>query len=397
MFYASRPLTDADAFSVSIPAVRAARIVHMVPDRQLMLFTEGGVYTVDGSDSEGFSYRTCTIRRVANAGACDVEPVAGLNTVLYIADDRRTLYEIRYDFAQDTLVPVDRSVLASHLTEASPIVRAAWQPYPDGILWTLLADGTLLSFTYLPEHEVFAWASHAIAGADLVTDLIATGAVDEAAEAETQSQLFAVAQSGAKTWLVRLRAPAATDNPPISAAACLDLAQTAVLATDAASLTPTHPYPAATAVRAVNLDTGTCYPLTSDGTDLDATATLPAGTYLLGTPIAAELRTLRPELPDRNIQGMRKNVADVLARLHRSRAISSAPLAEPGCTQQPAAPAPLDRHATVTNGRIPHRSGDAEVAPKGEINRDGRLSLTDDSCWPLEILCTVTAIDIESK
>ena len=57
----------------------------------------------------------------------------------------------------------------------------SWQPHPDGILWMLLDDSTLLSFTFLPEHEVFGWSRHTILREDGETaellDLCSTGSV----------------------------------------------------------------------------------------------------------------------------------------------------------------------------------------------------------------------------
>ena len=78
-------------------------------------------------------------------------------SVLFFATDERTLMEMRYSFAEDAHVAVDRSVLARHLTEAASVRSAAWQAWPDGVLWIALDDGSLVSFTYLPEHAVFAF------------------------------------------------------------------------------------------------------------------------------------------------------------------------------------------------------------------------------------------------
>ena len=400
MFYASRPILDTDAFSVSIPATRAARILHLASDKSLIAFTEGGLYALAGSDSEGFSYRNCKISKIANVGASTIPPVPTTNNIIFVAEDRRTLYEIRYDLAQDSLIPLDRSVLAPHLTEASAITTAAWQQFPDGVLYSILADGSVIAFTYLPEHEVFAWSRHTIGGATAITDAIIPGSLITQTGTETSNKLIFVATVGAKTYLLQGRNPISTDTPTIANAACLDLAQPHTVAAPVSTITPAHPYATATIVTAINTTTGALATLTSNGTTLTATTNLAAGTYLIGIPVSATLHTLRPELPDRNIQGMAKNITDTIIRVSRSRSLSVAAIATPATTSAPAtlrtepqAPAP----AAPASGLIPLWSGDIRVAPAGLINHDGRLAVTDTSPWPLEILSTITIISLDTK
>jgi hypothetical protein len=151
----------AEAFRASLPALRASEIRHTVAGRRLLLFTSDGIFAVHAG-GEGFSARTCQIERVSPAGAGAAPPLDTGAAVLFTAEDDRALLEMRYSFAEDAHVTVDRSVLARHLTEGASVVRTAWQAWPDGILWALLDDGSLLAFTYLPEHEVFAWSRHGV-------------------------------------------------------------------------------------------------------------------------------------------------------------------------------------------------------------------------------------------
>ena len=97
---------------------------------------------------------------------------------------------------------------------------------------------------------------------------------------------------------------------------------------------------------------------------------------------------------------MAKNITDTIIRVSRSRSLSVAALASPVTTAAPAtlrteaeAPAP----AAPASGIIPLWSGDIRVAPAGLINHDGRLAVTDTSPWPLEILCTITLIALDTR
>lgn len=404
MWYASSPIADDDPFAATIPATRASRIRAMLGDRHLLLFTDGGIYAVEAG-SDGFSYRTARIDKICSYGIGTPQPVAGANTVLFVSEDNRTLYELRYDLTQDSLIPLDRSVLSAHLTEASPIARLAWSAAPDATLWSALDDGSLLAFTYMPEHEVYAWSRHRIAGVDRILDIISTGAVDERQHAETTSQLYLLAECGPKTYLLAMRPTAASDAPSIHRAACLDLAQaihiTATgevsgfepLGSGAVEFTPPHPYPDGTAgIVAVNLDTGALTAMASGlGTPGCLAPVLAAGDYLLGVPVSATLHTLRPELPDRNIQGLRKNIADTVLRLHRARAVTAAPLSDPAVT----AVTETTPAAALAAGLCPLADADIKLMPYGLLNHDGRLAVTSPDPWPCEILSVITTINLE--
>jgi len=51
-------------------------------------------------------------------------------------------------------------ILASHLFEGQQIEEWAHARDPDSIVWCVRSDGVLLGFTYLREHDVYAWSRH---------------------------------------------------------------------------------------------------------------------------------------------------------------------------------------------------------------------------------------------
>ncbi len=391
-WYANRPMTDGDAFSVSIPATVASKILHLLSDRQLTVFTESGVYVVAGSDGEGFGYRTCRINRACGVGACGVAPVWVQAAALYVASDGRTLTELRYDLASDGLVPIDRSVLSAHLTETANVSRLAWQPAPDGLLWVLLDDGTLLSFTYLPEHEVFAWARHPLAGGACgVLDIVASGSVDETrAGCEGAGDVFLLVSAGGRVTLERLRSPCASDWPSLAEAVCLDRMQTVHNAAANADFLPAVPYPAGDALTAVSLETGevrACVAGSESGI-VNVSGAPVSGMWALGYPAAARVDTLRPELPDRNVQGIAKNVTDILIRVRRARGVSVRPSA--GGLADVTTPA----QAAAAGGRIVLYSGDFKVVPRGYVNTHGGITAGSADPWPAEILSLVQTVQM---
>jgi len=390
MWYASRPVVDTDPFLITIPAVRAAAIKHVVSARHLLVFTEGGVYAVDGT-SEGFSYRTAQLKEAGGVGACEVEPVNLGSTVLYVGSDKREVLHLKYDLATDGMQTLERSVLAEHLTEESGIAKMVYQRSPESVVWMLLEDGSLLSFTIQDEHQVYAWAQHELGGVDEILDLVAPGHVEEGAGIVSSGVVYALVAAGDKELLVRLRPGASGVNPLVSKAAALDLCQAVTLAAAGLSLVPDVALAENESVRAVDASLGLFYDGTvqADGSVL-FTAELPAGEYLVGYPVEAVVETLRPELANRNIQGLFKCIKDSLVRCARSGGISLAP-----AVNGQALYASGDA-VTVAGGRYEfEESFDFKVLAGGHCNQDGRLRIVSGDHLPCEVLEVVSRIEVE--
>ena len=54
----------------------------------------------------------------------------------------------------------DLTVLAGHLFEGESIVSLAYAHEPDGVIWAVRGDGTLLGCTYLADEDTFGWHRH---------------------------------------------------------------------------------------------------------------------------------------------------------------------------------------------------------------------------------------------
>jgi hypothetical protein len=345
-FYANRPQTDSDAFSVTIPATKASKILHIVSGKWLTLFTESGEYVCDPG-AEGLSYRSISIKQVSSVGIHpNVEPIQTEDRMVFVAHDGRSVYEMRYDLQQDSVIPVDRSILAYHLTEGATIIKAAYQRFPDSVIWFLLSDGTLLSLTFTPDQDVIAWARHTIGqpagftGTLKLVNIFALGSVRTSSGSETTSdimlqfEVFSGTTRQASTYIERMRPNICTDSPSASAARCSD-----------------H----------------------------------------IGIPnppaVSAKVVTLRPESPDFNTMGLPKNVQDVTLRVRRTHTISVKPVdASLSALTKVAGSSGTDT-ATLF-------SGDVKIAPKGYINGNGQLEIASTNALPCELLSMVCSLEV---
>jgi len=383
-WHTDRPADDSNPFSAAMPAVKAAGILHLIADRRLILLTEDGAFSVH-SGADGFSARTCRIERASRVPASRVPPITGQNSVIYVAADMRRLIEMRYDWTQDGFQTMDRSVLAGHLTENTIIRSIAWQEFPDSVIWVVLHSGALLSFTYMPEHGVYAWARHSVNAhfpvydgtSVYITDIFATGAVKAGRSEMWMKLAWTDPESEAHSCLLRLAPPAESDAPDPDNPN-LDII-TAAAATAAAPVTP----PAGSLFRSITAGVATPW-APSDGQPVAP----PAGVYTMrveyGMPIAAELRTLPPALPDRPISDTRKTVLDASLRVRRCGTLHVTRPGEP--LSAPTLPAP--------SADALH-SGTVRALAHGLWDRDGTIAVTSSDHLPCEILSLITTLQTE--
>ena len=69
-----------------------------------------------------------------------------------------------YNAVSDAYQGTDLGVLVGHLFRHHEIVDWSYAQAPDSVIWAVRDDGVLLSFSYLPEQKVWAWARHTTDG-----------------------------------------------------------------------------------------------------------------------------------------------------------------------------------------------------------------------------------------
>ncbi len=366
---ANRPSDDMDPFRVTLPVMRSSTVRHLGTGRRLLLLTEDGIYAVH-SNGEGFCARTCTAEKVNPAGVGRAEPLDTGSAVLFFSDDDATLLEMRYSFADDAHMTVDRSVLSRHLTRTARVRAAAWQPHPDGVLWMLLDDGALISFTYLPEHEVFGWSRHEIRHPDgepfELVDIVVPGSVlaPERAGDEPTTAVCLIGRRGAEVFALRF---AREGSGRVDR---LDWRQSVNLA-DGASRQVTL------SAEAVWRKNGGAW---QRGTGGVVTFTGP-GTYEYGVPVGWALETLRPEFPDRATHGFRRRAVQATVR---TLATGEFFAGEPGM--------PLDQVEGAPSADAAH---DIKLPVRGGWDWDGRVRLEGHAPGRAEILGVVVDIEFE--
>ena len=92
-------------------------------------------------------------------GSSQVPPIVVGTTILMIDASGRIVRDVHYNLQEDGYSGDNRSILAEHLFPV-PIRDWAYQQNPFSTVYVVREDGKLLTFTYIREQEVWAWAEH---------------------------------------------------------------------------------------------------------------------------------------------------------------------------------------------------------------------------------------------
>lgn len=115
------------------------------------------------SAGAGLAPGDCVVRKETTYGVHDAAPVISDDTLIFIQRLQRHLRSIAYDYTRDAYVGPDLSTLAESLTVRG-LKKIVYQREPNGIIWALMNDGTLLAISYDKEESVTAWTRCEIAG-----------------------------------------------------------------------------------------------------------------------------------------------------------------------------------------------------------------------------------------
>ncbi len=161
-FGVSQPSKASDAVTFRIRSRQVNEIRAMITLRGLMLLTSGSEHLVSGgSQSDAITPTAIRIDPQGYRGAARVQPVVVGNTILFAQERGGVVRDFSYALEEDTFVGKDLTILARHLFEDREIKAWAYAQAPYSMVWVVMDDGSLVSLTYLKEHEVWAWTHHA--------------------------------------------------------------------------------------------------------------------------------------------------------------------------------------------------------------------------------------------
>jgi len=176
-FGRASPAKESDAITFRIRSKQVNEVRGLIAYKGLMVLTSGGEFIASGADTE---YLTQAVRVVPQGyrGCSEVQPIIVGNTVLFAQERGGVVRDFSYEFAQDSFVGKDLTILARHMFEGREIKAWAYAQAPYSIVWVVLDDGSLVSMTYMKEHDVWGWTRQYTDGVFEDVAVIAEGKED---------------------------------------------------------------------------------------------------------------------------------------------------------------------------------------------------------------------------
>jgi hypothetical protein len=157
-FDVSIEVQDDDAITVPLPARSVNAIHSMIPMREMLCFTSGGVWSLSaGSNSDTITPSSIKTAHETSFRAGKIDPVVIGNVVFYLQRFSNKVQSLTFSDTVYGYDGIDMSVMSEHLFEGHYVVDWDYQQDPHSIIWAVRDDGVILGFSFLKEHQVQAW------------------------------------------------------------------------------------------------------------------------------------------------------------------------------------------------------------------------------------------------
>lgn len=375
----STPTKDDDAFEVTLAGRQVNAIRHLVPLSSLIVLTSGGEFTLDsGSQSDAIGPGAIRIKPQGYRGSATVPPLVIGNTCLFVQEKGAIVRDLGYTYESDSYNGNDLSILANHLFRGYRVEEWAYAQAPYSLVWAVRNDGALLCLTYEREQQVWAWSHH---------DTGAGGAFESVAvvsEGQEDAVYFIVRRNingVMHRYVERLHSRQFSDVRDCFFVDC------GLTYSGAATKTLTglgHLEGLAVSI----LGDGNVFP---QQVVTGGQVSLPHAVSKahVGLPITAEMQTLDLEVQPGTVQGKRKRVVAVTARVEASRGMWAGPTTDDLVEVKP-------EGLAVYGGPIPLKTGDARVIIPPRYETHGSVCIRQTDPLPLTILALIPELEVGS-
>jgi hypothetical protein len=380
-FNYSRPAKASDAVRFRIRARQVQQIRSMIAVRGLMLLTSSAEWIVSGgSQADAITPSAINIQNQGFRGASKVQPVVVGNVVLFPQARGGVVRDFSYDFSQDGFVGKDLTILARHLFEGKAIKSWAFAQAQNSVVWVVMHDGSLVSLTYMKEHDVWGWTHHESAAGAVFEDVVV---VSEGFDDVPYFIVKRTIDGVDRRYIERLHTRAMAD------------------VTDAFFVDCGLTYEGAANDDISGLDhlEGQAVAVLADGnvvkglTVTDGAIHLPneASKVHIGLPMEAAMRTLDLDLGTvpglGTVQGRKKSVARVTLRVEKTRGIFVGPSENKLIEYK-------QRSTEAWNEAIQLYTGDISLVPEWDWNTHGSMWVKQFDPLPMTILAIMPDVVI---
>lgn len=377
-FGSSSPARDSDAVTFRIKAKQVNEIRSMISTRGLLLLTSGAEWIVTG-DGNGAPITPSAIKidNQGYRGSSSIQPITVGSTVLFPQDRGAVVRDFSYEFTSDAYAGKDLTVLARDLFEGKSIVAWDYAQAPHSIVWVVMDDGSLISLTYMKEHEVWAWTRHESGASALFEDVVVV------AEGKEDVPYFLVRRKIGGIWKRYIERLHTREMAGVEDAFFVDCG----LTYEGAAATVISGLEHLEGMGVVALADGN---VVRDLTVSGGSVTLPfaAQTVHIGLPMTATLETLDLDLGQvqglGTVQGRMKSVAEVTLRVQDTRGIWIGP--KDGARGDDRLVELKQRATEAWGAPIEMFTGDVRITPHWDWNTAGSVFVKQFDPLPMTIL-----------
>ena len=141
----------------------------LIPEKQLIIGTDSSEWTIGTrNNNKALTGENVTSRRHSGHGSNRIDPAQAGDMTLFIESGGTRLRTLKLSFQDDGYISDDMNLMATQITENAKFIELAYTRTPDKLVWALLSDGSLASFTFEPDHNVLAWSRHPMPGAKIL-------------------------------------------------------------------------------------------------------------------------------------------------------------------------------------------------------------------------------------
>lgn len=151
-----------DAISGIVSSQEVQEIRSLVPvSYGVLAFSSGGVFLINGgSPGAAVTPETISVTQQASPGANYLQPLLINYDIIFGQEKGNRLRNASFAWEKQSYTVGDITQLAPHLFDGYATVDWAWSEEPFKVIWAVRDDGRMVSCTYVPEQQVYAWARH---------------------------------------------------------------------------------------------------------------------------------------------------------------------------------------------------------------------------------------------
>lgn len=166
---------DKDAFTMALPGQNP---VQWLLSRDYLFIGTSSSVGKYGKSGEAITPTSPSYNEQSKSGSANINAVFANDSILYIERGANKLREFVYSLQSDKYLSPDLTVLSEDITK-SGIKNIAFQMRPIPILWCVLNDGNMATFTFQRDQEIMSWSLQHTQGNFESVAVIPSGREDE--------------------------------------------------------------------------------------------------------------------------------------------------------------------------------------------------------------------------